>query len=192
MAATSKEERGLEDSTDLAKRAVNHVIRRIEREGIEANWSDTDLNESQSNRSSSPNESSFSINNIWRSDWGCDSISNSFYNLGRAASYQSPIKQASNCHELSTHQSTASLSYSSYPQSIYSMNAPMMFYPQVPLQQIFEIVYDNILMDGRTTMMIKNIPNKYSLAALADEIDISHPNCYDFLYLPFDYNVYLW
>lgn len=37
--------------------------------------------------------------------------------------------------------------------------------------------------------MIKNIPNKYSLKLLADEIDQDHSETYDFLYLPFDYNV---
>ena len=37
--------------------------------------------------------------------------------------------------------------------------------------------------------MIKNIPNKYSLASLADEIDQTHAGQYDFLYLPFDYGV---
>lgn len=36
--------------------------------------------------------------------------------------------------------------------------------------------------------MIKNIPNKYSLKLLCDEIDESHADLYDFLYLPFDFN----
>jgi len=43
--------------------------------------------------------------------------------------------------------------------------------------------------DGRTTVMIKNIPNKYSLKLLSDEIDEKHANHYDFLYLPFDFDV---
>lgn len=37
--------------------------------------------------------------------------------------------------------------------------------------------------------MIKNIPNKYSLKLLSDEIDEAHANMYDFLYLPFDFDV---
>lgn len=37
--------------------------------------------------------------------------------------------------------------------------------------------------------MIKNIPNKYGLAALEEEINISHEGTYDFLYIPFDYQV---
>ena len=56
---------------------------------------------------------------------------------------------------------------------------------------MYEIVFDRIEVDGRTTAMIKNIPNKYSLAGLADEIDITHSGQYDFLYLPFDYTVTL-
>jgi hypothetical protein len=45
--------------------------------------------------------------------------------------------------------------------------------------------------DGRTTVMIKNIPNKYSLKLLSDEVDEKHANYYDFLYLPFDFEVHL-
>lgn len=34
--------------------------------------------------------------------------------------------------------------------------------------------------------MIKNIPNKYTIQLLAEEIDKDHANSYDFLYLPCD------
>lgn len=37
--------------------------------------------------------------------------------------------------------------------------------------------------------MIKNIPNRYTLPMLADEIDSTYKDCYDFLYLPFDLDV---
>jgi hypothetical protein len=40
--------------------------------------------------------------------------------------------------------------------------------------------------DWRTTLMIRNIPNKYTVNELAHEIDSEHPNTYDFLYLPCD------
>lgn len=40
--------------------------------------------------------------------------------------------------------------------------------------------------DYRTTIMIRNIPNKYTISELAEEIDIDHDNTYDFLYLPCD------
>lgn len=39
--------------------------------------------------------------------------------------------------------------------------------------------------------MIKNIPNKYSLKLLSEEIDEEHADRYDFLYIPFDSNVNL-
>lgn len=37
--------------------------------------------------------------------------------------------------------------------------------------------------------MIRNIPNKYSISELSEEIDSTHPNIYDFLYLPCDIKV---
>lgn len=37
--------------------------------------------------------------------------------------------------------------------------------------------------------MIKNIPNKYTVQFLAEEIDKEHSNTYDFLYLPCDIKV---
>lgn len=56
-------------------------------------------------------------------------------------------------------------------------------------RRIFEISYENIVKDGRTTVMIKNIPNKYTRNLLYEEINEEHENTYDFLYLPFDFNV---
>eukprot|EP00605_Chrysophyceae_sp_TOSAG23-4_P002942 GSChrysophyteH1.ASY1.ANO1.3240.1 assembled CDS len=38
----------------------------------------------------------------------------------------------------------------------------------------------------RTTLMIKNIPNKYSKDMLLAEIEQSHSGTYDFFYLPID------
>lgn len=43
-----------------------------------------------------------------------------------------------------------------------------------------------ILYDPRTTVMIRNIPNKYTIKELSDEIDNHLSNTYDFLYLPCD------
>lgn len=44
----------------------------------------------------------------------------------------------------------------------------------------------NIKNDPRTTIMIRNIPNKYTIKELSEEIDQIFPNTYDFLYLPCD------
>lgn len=41
--------------------------------------------------------------------------------------------------------------------------------------------------DSRTTLMIKNIPNKYTSKMLLAAIDENHRGAYDFLYLPIDF-----
>jgi len=41
--------------------------------------------------------------------------------------------------------------------------------------------------DRRTTLMIKNIPNKYNSMAFLEEINITFKGKYDFFYLPLDY-----
>jgi len=41
--------------------------------------------------------------------------------------------------------------------------------------------------DTRTTLMIRNIPNKYSQKMLLSTVDEKHKGKYDFLYLPIDF-----
>ena len=41
--------------------------------------------------------------------------------------------------------------------------------------------------DRRTTIMIKNIPNKYTISTFLDEINVEFKNKYDIFYLPIDY-----
>lgn len=41
--------------------------------------------------------------------------------------------------------------------------------------------------DQRTTLMIKNIPNKYDMKMLTNEIEQNHKGKFDFFYLPIDY-----
>lgn len=44
--------------------------------------------------------------------------------------------------------------------------------------------------DGRTTIMLRNIPNKYSQQMVLQEIDAAGLEFkYDFFYLPIDYKV---
>jgi hypothetical protein len=43
--------------------------------------------------------------------------------------------------------------------------------------------------DKRTTLMLRNIPNKYTLQNLVDEINSSFWGKYDFINLPIDYEV---
>ncbi|CAH9129699.1 unnamed protein product [Cuscuta epithymum] len=53
----------------------------------------------------------------------------------------------------------------------------------------FELDIDRILRgeDKRTTLMIKNIPNKYTSKMLLAAIDERHRGSYDFIYLPIDF-----
>ena len=54
---------------------------------------------------------------------------------------------------------------------------------------VFEVRVDAIGFDPRTTIMIRNIPNKYTIKDLSEEIDFYFGNTYDFLYLPCDFKV---
>ncbi|KAF5738294.1 RNA-binding protein putative isoform 1 [Tripterygium wilfordii] len=53
----------------------------------------------------------------------------------------------------------------------------------------FQLELDKIISgeDTRTTLMIKNIPNKYTSKMLLAAIDENHKGTYDFLYLPIDF-----
>lgn len=53
----------------------------------------------------------------------------------------------------------------------------------------YELKIDRILRgeDNRTTLMIKNIPNKYTSKMLLATIDEQHRGMYDFIYLPIDF-----
>uniref|UniRef100_A0A5B7BLW2 RRM domain-containing protein n=1 Tax=Davidia involucrata TaxID=16924 RepID=A0A5B7BLW2_DAVIN len=53
----------------------------------------------------------------------------------------------------------------------------------------FELDIDRIMRgeDNRTTLMIKNIPNKYTSKMLLAAIDEHHRGTYDFIYLPIDF-----
>jgi hypothetical protein len=62
---------------------------------------------------------------------------------------------------------------------------------QVKTEEIvdYKINLENIIIckDKRTTIMIRNIPNKYSLANLVDEINTTFVGKYDYINLPVDY-----
>ncbi|KAJ4762217.1 Protein MEI2-like 4 [Rhynchospora pubera] len=53
----------------------------------------------------------------------------------------------------------------------------------------YELDIDKIMRgdDSRTTLMIKNIPNKYTSKMLLAAIDENHRGTYDFIYLPIDF-----
>ncbi|KAG0489216.1 hypothetical protein HPP92_008027 [Vanilla planifolia] len=60
---------------------------------------------------------------------------------------------------------------------------------QLESQQQFQLDLDKIISgdDTRTTLMIKNIPNKYTSEMLLAAIDENHRGAYDFFYLPIDF-----
>lgn len=43
---------------------------------------------------------------------------------------------------------------------------------------------------GKTTLMIRNIPNRYTKSMLMRTINKNHSGKYDFFYLPIDFNVH--
>lgn len=61
--------------------------------------------------------------------------------------------------------------------------------PQHKHEGDFEIYVEDILLgiDRRTTCMIKNIPNKYSLKMLIELLDEDHRGTYNFVYLRMDF-----
>ncbi|GMH15078.1 hypothetical protein Nepgr_016919 [Nepenthes gracilis] len=60
---------------------------------------------------------------------------------------------------------------------------------QPDIKKRYELDLDRILRgeDNRTTLMIKNIPNKYTSKMLMAAIDEVHRGTYDFVYLPIDF-----
>jgi hypothetical protein len=64
------------------------------------------------------------------------------------------------------------------PPGIYNLDSP---------KNIINL--DNILKsrDKRTTLIIRNIPNKYTISLLLDELNRNFENKYDIVYLPQDY-----
>ncbi|KAJ0110413.1 hypothetical protein Patl1_01463 [Pistacia atlantica] len=60
---------------------------------------------------------------------------------------------------------------------------------QIDSKKQYQLDLDKIISgeDTRTTLMIKNIPNKYTSKMLLAAIDENHCGTYDFLYLPIDF-----
>ncbi|KAJ4835789.1 hypothetical protein Tsubulata_014163 [Turnera subulata] len=63
---------------------------------------------------------------------------------------------------------------------------------QIDVKKQYQLDLDKISSgeDTRTTLMIKNIPNKYTSKMLLAAIDENHRGTYDFLYLPIDFKAF--
>ncbi|CAK4091585.1 unnamed protein product [Aphanomyces euteiches] len=61
--------------------------------------------------------------------------------------------------------------------------------PPSSQESAFSLVLDRVSkgLDRRTTLMIRNIPNKYTQSMLLAEINENHQDDYDFFYLPIDF-----
>ena len=75
------------------------------------------------------------------------------------------------------------------PTSENGENQPLKRKPYHKSEGNFEIEIEDIMLgiDRRTTCMIKNIPNKYSLKMLIDLLNEDHSGTYNFLYLRMDF-----
>eukprot|EP00330_Aristerostoma_sp_ATCC50986_P007757 CAMPEP_0114580992 /NCGR_PEP_ID=MMETSP0125-20121206/5150_1 /TAXON_ID=485358 ORGANISM="Aristerostoma sp., Strain ATCC 50986" /NCGR_SAMPLE_ID=MMETSP0125 /ASSEMBLY_ACC=CAM_ASM_000245 /LENGTH=179 /DNA_ID=CAMNT_0001772853 /DNA_START=1868 /DNA_END=2407 /DNA_ORIENTATION=- len=54
-------------------------------------------------------------------------------------------------------------------------------------EENFDIDVNNVETDRRSTVMIRNIPNKYDLNLMIQTIDRNYQGKYDFFYLPIDF-----
>ena len=57
----------------------------------------------------------------------------------------------------------------------------------LPSKNIINLLEIFFCKDKRTTLMIKNIPNKYTISSFLEEININFKYTYDIFYLPIDY-----
>ena len=72
------------------------------------------------------------------------------------------------------------------PRSVKELGIKNRNYTSQDLE-VFIVDINRSLSDGRTSLMIKNIPNKYSQQMLRECIEFTHRGQYDFLYLPIDF-----
>lgn len=125
-------------------------------------------------------------------------IENAFPNLSpifcNLRPYESKKKSSSNkslSSTLSTSSSSEShgWSLSSSPFSLYNNTSTLPYCSFSNKNEKNRIYLDNILsgVDPRTTVMIRHIPNKYSLRTLTEELNHKFKNKYDIVYLPIDY-----
>ena len=179
----------VEDTLDLTFCVANDIIAQIHSRGLD--FEDSDEEEGENKERSLSSSSGGTSSGIWRSDWDSQSLKQPFVFKNRSVVFDSnPYQQSPDKSNHSTSGHSEALYRNESFASLYA--SPVYTLPLVPFQEPytnFEVVYEWIGEDARTTSMLKNIPNKYSLQNLIREIDETHGQQYDFLYLPFDYTV---
>lgn len=82
--------------------------------------------------------------------------------------------------------------YTEYKPKIIPFNTDPKFSTNKEEVLDFKINMENIIIgkDKRTTVMLRNIPNKYTLQNVVDEINSSFWGKYDYINLPIDYEVF--
>lgn len=125
---------------------------------------------------------------------GCSSMSYFYPNMGYDSQisameyYTAPYAESSRCSwdgNLNYYYSSAPSTY--YPEGESAIPERKSFEGEVG-KEVYAINLLDILnkKDTRTTIMIKNIPNKYTQKMLLKKIDKKFKHVYDFFYLPID------
>ena len=203
-----QEPRDLKQSTspDIVSDLSNSVLKKIEAEGVRHAWQEDEARNAQKEKAdSSPEE----VSGIWRLPWtfSAQSLSLGSSKKSLQGSEETCLSNPSTArHPQYAYSSGRGMSANmgvvtgaemgmgagmglGAGLGVYGMPSMGHYHCGAERVDNFSVVEDRIEEDGRTTLMVRNIPNKYSLKLVSDEIDASHGDCYDFLYLPFDYNV---
>lgn len=156
---------------DIIQGSLNSILAEIEEKGIGCPWSELeDQNPPASEEFDSDSQQL----------WSAFSLNSSF-SKSHASTVDMHPPHPSPHAALSSHAPQAALSY-------YAPQAYYYDYAYKPYEEgaLFQVFPEYIEKDARTTVMIRNIPNKYTIKELSEEIEVQFASSYDFLYLPCD------
>lgn len=151
-------------SPDVSREVSNEILQKIEANGIRFAWKEV-----EEVKSEFAEEEEWSSGEVWWCGYPGAQVADKNHSFA-----------STNDH------------YSCYYPSMYQQLMEYAEKNRYYDPSYFLISAANLDYDQRTTLMIKNIPNKYTVQFLAEEIDREHANSYDFLYLPCDIKVLPW